>query len=101
MTITELYKIIVNRKKSEDTASYTASLFTSGTDRIIQKVGEESVEVVIAAKNDDRDEFVGEVADLYYHLLVLLVAKDISFEEIEMKLEERHTKKTGSKENNT
>lgn len=97
MTITELYKIIINRKNSGENQSYTSSLFNEGTDRIIQKVGEESVEVVIAAKNDDRDEFVGEVADLYYHLLVLLAAKDITLEDIETKLEERHAKKMKAK----
>ena len=90
MTIRELYKIIESRRNSDESTSYTRQLFDRGLDRIIQKVGEESVEVVIAAKNDENDEFIGEVADLVYHLLVLLVAKDIKITDIEWCLQERH-----------
>lgn len=93
MTIRELYTIIEERRTSDDGTSYTKQLFIDGLDRIIQKVGEESVEVVIAAKNDNKDEFVGEVADLVYHLLVLLVGKDITIENIEKRLQERHKAK--------
>lgn len=87
MTIRELYEIIESRRNNDESTSYTRQLFDRGLDRIIQKVGEESVEVVIAAKND---EFIGEVADLVYHLLVLLVAKDIKITDIERCLQERH-----------
>ncbi|MFC2574873.1 MAG: phosphoribosyl-ATP diphosphatase [Candidatus Saccharimonas sp.] len=90
MTIRELYEIIESRRNSDESTSYTRQLFDRGLDRIIQKVGEESVEVVIAAKNDENDEFIGEVADLVYHLLVLLVAKDIKITDIERCLHERH-----------
>ncbi|RYC73294.1 phosphoribosyl-ATP diphosphatase [Candidatus Nanosynsacchari sp. TM7_ANC_38.39_G1_1] len=90
MTIRELYEIIESRRNSDESTSYTRQLFDRGLDRIIQKVGEESVEVVIAAKNDENDEFIGEVADLVYHLLVLLVAKDIKITDIERCLQERH-----------
>ena len=92
MTIRELYEIIESRRNSDEDMSYTRQLFDRGLDRIIQKVGEESVEVVIAAKNDENDEFIGEVADLVYHLLVLLVAKDINITDIERYLQERHDK---------
>lgn len=92
MTIRELYEIIESRRNSDESTSYTRQLFDRGLDRIIQKVGEESVEVVIAAKNDENDEFIGEVADLVYHLLVLLVAKDINITDIERYLQERHDK---------
>lgn len=92
MTIRELYEIIESRRNSDEDTSYTRQLFDRGLDRIIQKVGEESVEVVIAAKNDENDEFIGEVADLVYHLLVLLVAKDIKITDIERRLQERHDK---------
>ena len=92
MTIRELYEIIESRRNSDESTSYTRQLFDRGLDRIIQKVGEESVEVVIAAKNDENDEFIGEVADLVYHLLVLLVAKDIKITDIERRLQERHDK---------
>ena len=90
MTIRELYKIIESRRNSDESTSYTKQLLDRGLDRVIQKVGEESVEVVIAAKNDENDEFIGEVADLVYHLLVLLVAKDIKITDIERCLQERH-----------
>ena len=90
MTIRELYEIIESRRNNDEGTSYTRQLFDRGLDRIIQKVGEESVEVVIAAKNDENDEFIGEVADLVYHLLVLLVAKDIKITDIERCLQERH-----------
>ena len=93
MTIRELYKIIESRRNSDESTSYTKQLLDRGLDRIIQKVGEESVEVVIAAKNDENDEFIGEVADLVYHLLVLLVAKDIKITDIERRLQERHDNK--------
>ena len=89
MTIRELYEIIESRRNSDET-SYTKQLLDRGLDRIIQKVGEESVEVVIAAKNNENDKFIGEVADLVYHLLVLLVAKDIKITDIERCLQERH-----------
>ncbi len=94
MTINELYNLIIERKNVPLEGSYTTSLFNDGLDRVVQKVGEESVEVVIAAKNDDRDEFIGEVADLHYHLLVLLAAKGVTVEDIEQRLSERHEQKT-------
>ena len=93
MTIRELYEIIESRRNNDESTSYTRQLFDRGLDRIIQKVGEESVEVVIAAKNDENDEFIGEVADLVYHLLVLLVTKDIKITDIERCLQERHDNK--------
>ena len=93
MKIRELYEIIESRRNSDESTSYTKQLLDRGLDRIIQKVGEESVEVVIAAKNDENDEFIGEVADLVYHLLVLLVAKDIKITDIEKRLQERYNNK--------
>lgn len=93
MTIRELYEIIESRRNGDESTSYTKQLLDRGLDRIIQKVGEESVEVVIAAKNDENDKFIGEVADLVYHLLVLLVAKDIKITDIEKRLQERYNNK--------
>lgn len=93
MTIRELYEIIESIRNSDESTSYTKQLLDRGLDRIIQKVGEESVEVVIAAKNDENDKFIGEVADLVYHLLVLLVAKDIKITDIEKRLQERYNNK--------
>lgn len=93
MTIRELYTIIEQKCVSGGNTSYTKSLFDDGLDRIAQKVGEESVEVVISAKNSDKEAFIGETADLVYHLLVLLVQKETTIDEIEQKLQERHAEK--------
>lgn len=71
--------------------SYTASLFRAGSNRIAQKVGEEAIELVIAAASQGKERTIEECADLLYHLLVLLAAKDIPFSEIENKLEERNS----------
>ncbi len=87
--IADLQKLIQERKQTMPEGSYTTELFQSGLDRITQKVGEEAVEVVIAAKNSKDDEFTNEVADLLYHLLVLLAEKDLSIEDVEKVLEKR------------
>lgn len=77
MTLDDLYKIIEDRKKSMPENSYVASLFNEGNDRIIQKVGEEATEAVIAAKNNNKSKLVSEVADLLFHILIMLVAYEI------------------------
>lgn len=76
----DLQKLIQSRKKEMPEGSYLASLFSEGLDRVAQKVGEEGVEVVISAKNDDREEFLGESADLLFHLMVLLAEKGESLD---------------------
>ena len=86
----KLEQLIRERKEHLPENSYTAKLFKSGLDRILRKVGEESGEVIIAAKNADRQEFKGEVADLIYHLMVLLREKDMSWQEVEDVLKARH-----------
>jgi phosphoribosyl-ATP pyrophosphohydrolase/phosphoribosyl-AMP cyclohydrolase len=88
-----LYDLIKERKKNLPENSYTTKLFRSGIDRIIQKVGEESIETVIAAKNKDKKEFIDESSDLIYHLLVLMAELDIGLDEIVNNLIQRHTKK--------
>lgn len=90
MTLEKLYQIIEERKKSTPAGSYVASLFAAGQDRIIQKVGEEAVEVVIASKNSDRSRIVSEAADLLFHMLILLSAKEITIKEILNELERRN-----------
>lgn len=72
MTLEELYKIIEDRKKEMPKNSYVASLFKKGADKIIQKVGEESTEVIVAAKNQSKKRIISEVADLIFHLLVMM-----------------------------
>mgnify|MGYP001590695227 CR=1 FL=1 len=90
MTINELYQIIENRKKEMPKDSYVTSLFRDGKDRIIQKVGEEAIEVVIAAKNESKDRIIAEVADLWFHTLVLLANYDINLSEIQKELSKRN-----------
>lgn len=88
--LNDLYKLIVTRKKELPEGSYTTKLFQRGTNRIIQKVGEEAIETVIAAKNRDRNEIINEVSDLVYHLFVMLAEQEIEFTEIVKNLESRH-----------
>lgn len=85
-----LQSLIKSRKENLPENSYTASLFLSGSDRIIQKFGEESVETLIAAKNRKRDEVINEASDLIYHLLVMLEEQNININEITDKLMSRH-----------
>ena len=89
MKINKLLEIIRDRKLKMPKDSYVASLFRLGEDRIIQKVGEEAIEVVIAAKNTNKKRIISEVADLLFHLLILIVSKDITLTEIEKELERR------------
>lgn len=85
-----LMELIAGRKKSPAEGSYTSYLFEKGLDKILKKVGEESTEVIIAAKGGDRGETVYEIADLAYHVLVLLVEMGISLDEIRSELRGRH-----------
>lgn len=86
---------IIHKRRDEPTpegakASYTKSLFAKGINKIAQKVGEEAVELVIEAKDDNAELFLGEAADLMYHYLVLLAAKDFTLEDVLNVLRERH-----------
>lgn len=85
-----LQGIIKDRKENPSSESYTTSLFNKGMNKIAQKVGEEAVELVIEAKDDNKDLFLGEAADLMYHYLVLLEAKEINLDEVIEILEKRH-----------
>lgn len=88
--LTRLEKLLKNRRETLPEDSYTASLFRDGLDKIAQKVGEEAVETVIEAKNDNRDAFLDESADLLFHLMVMLVEKEIPMRDIVGRLERRH-----------
>lgn len=92
MTLEKLYKIIQDRKTNRPGGSYTASLFNEGEDRIIQKIGEEAVEVIIAAKGRGKQKVISEMADLWYHCLVLLAKLNIKPEDIYKELEKRRKK---------
>lgn len=85
----QLYELIESRERDRPSNSYTTYLFDEGLDKILKKVGEESAETIIAAKNEDQGRVVSEVSDLMYHLLVLLVARGVSLEEISQELGQR------------
>ncbi|GMQ47000.1 bifunctional phosphoribosyl-AMP cyclohydrolase/phosphoribosyl-ATP diphosphatase HisIE [Vibrio sp. 10N] len=86
----QLEQLLAARKDADPESSYTASLYARGTKRISQKVGEEGVEVALAATSGDKDELVCESADLIYHLMVLLQDQGLSMNDVVNKLKERH-----------
>ena len=85
-----LYQLLQSRKKDLPEGSYTTYLFQKGLDKILKKVGEESTEVIIAGKAEDKAETIYEIADLAYHVLVLMVQMGISVEDIRLELSSRH-----------
>ncbi|MEX1062401.1 MAG: phosphoribosyl-ATP diphosphatase [Balneolaceae bacterium] len=85
----ELETLLKSRRKERPRDSYTSALFRKGIDKISQKVGEEAVELVIASKNDDEKETISESADLIFHLLVLLVEKEIPVDAVMRELKKR------------
>ncbi|AZQ13615.1 phosphoribosyl-ATP diphosphatase [Halorubrum sp. PV6] len=87
----ELFATIESRKADLPDGSYTASLFTheKGENAVLEKIGEESTEAILAAKDDDREELTAESADLVYHLLVLLAMKDIDLDDLRDELRTR------------
>ena len=85
-----LYQLLLSRKKELPEGSYTTYLFQKGLDKILKKVGEESTEVIIAGKAEDKAETIYEIADLAYHVLVLMVQMGISVENIRAELASRH-----------
>jgi phosphoribosyl-ATP pyrophosphohydrolase/phosphoribosyl-AMP cyclohydrolase len=94
--LNELYAMIEQRKKDRPEESYTTYLFNKGLDKILKKIGEEATETVIAAKNTDADRLAAEASDLIYHLLVLLVEKGVSLDDIRRELKNRKKPKTSS-----
>lgn len=85
----ELYDLIQSRQEQRPEGSYTTYLFDKGLDKILKKVGEESAETIIAAKNDDPKQLIAETADLLYHLLVMLVAKNVNLDDVRDELAQR------------
>lgn len=86
----QLEAIIRDRRRNPAVGSYTSRLFDEGREKIAQKVGEEAVELLIAALRQSRDEQLDELADLIYHTLVLMVELDLSLEDLRQRLRERH-----------
>lgn len=85
-----LMKLIEGRKTEKKEGSYTTYLFDKGLDKILKKVGEESTEVIIAAKAEDKAETIYEISDLVYHVMVLMIEAGISLDDIEKELASRH-----------
>lgn len=96
-TITDLDRIVAERAGITDGSSYTAALISRGIDKCAEKLGEEAVETVIAAVNGDDKAFIGESADLVYHLLVALHCRGLSLDDVASELEKR-TVQTGLEE---
>ena len=85
-----LYDLLVGRKKNMPEGSYTTYLFQKGLDKILKKVGEECTEVIIAGKADDKKETIYEIADLAYHVMVMMVEMGITVEDVQKELASRH-----------
>ncbi len=88
--LNRLYAILQDRKANPKPKSYTTKLFAAGEDEIVKKVGEEVVEVILAVKGQGDERVISEVADLFYHTLVLLTARGLTLAEVETELERRH-----------
>ena len=89
-TMDGLYELLEGRKKNLPEGSYTTYLFQKGIDKILKKIGEESTEVIIAGKADDKKETIYEIADLAYHIMVMMVEMGISVDDIRKELDSRH-----------
>jgi phosphoribosyl-AMP cyclohydrolase / phosphoribosyl-ATP pyrophosphohydrolase len=88
-TLSELFKLLCDRKKHPVEGSYTCKLYEGGDNKILKKIGEEAAEVVMACKDDNPEEIAGEVADLFYHSLVALAYHQVNLRDVYKKLEER------------
>ena len=88
-SLEKLEQVIANRKANPADSSYTSSLFAKGINKIAQKVGEEAVELVIESKDNSKEKFLGEAADLLFHYLILLQAKGYSLKDVEQVLADR------------
>jgi len=91
-TLEKLYQVVVDRKMNPQEGSYTCYLLDKGLDKILKKVGEESAETIIAAKNGVQEETVGEISDLIYHLTVMMVEQDIPLQAVLDELDRRSAK---------
>jgi phosphoribosyl-ATP pyrophosphohydrolase len=90
MTLDELFEIVLARQANSPAGSYTARLLAAGEDEIMKKVGEEAIEVILAAKGQGDERLISEMADLYYHSLVLLAARGLTLGAVEAELAVRH-----------
>jgi phosphoribosyl-ATP pyrophosphohydrolase len=90
--IDELWGILQERRANPRPGSYTAELLSMGEDEIVKKIGEEAVEVILAVKGQGNERVVEETADLIYHILVMLLSRGLSWEDIKTELSRRHTR---------
>jgi phosphoribosyl-ATP pyrophosphohydrolase len=95
--VEQLYEVIEERKNNPIEGSYTSYLFEKGIDKILKKVGEETTEVIIASKNNNKDEEVSEMCDLIYHLMVLMVNQGVAIDDIAQELDKRREKTCNKK----
>ncbi len=94
-TLVNLYNTIISRRENAQEGSYTCYLFEKGLDKILKKVGEECAETIIAAKNGNKEETVGEISDLIFHLFVMMANEDIDVADVMAELDKR-SEKTGN-----
>ncbi len=90
--ISELWGILQERRSNPRSGSYTAELLALGEDEIVKKIGEEAVEVILAVKGQGDERVVEETADLVYHILVMLLSRGLSWEDVQDELRKRHQK---------
>lgn len=88
----ELYEVVLDRKTNPQEGSYTCYLFEKGLDKILKKVGEECAETIIASKNTNDEDLIGEICDLIYHLTVLMAEREIPLEKVYEELDKRSAK---------
>ena len=91
-TLQGLYEVIKGRQENPQEGSYTCYLFEKGLDKILKKVGEECAETIIAAKNGDKDELVGEINDVFYHMMVMMNACGVSLADVCDEMDKRAAK---------
>jgi phosphoribosyl-AMP cyclohydrolase / phosphoribosyl-ATP pyrophosphohydrolase len=91
-TLSEVFNVIRDRRDNPQAGSYTNSLFEAGDNKILKKIGEEAAEVVMACKDDDKDDIAGEVADLFYHSLVAIAHHGVELRDVYKKLQDRRRK---------
>jgi phosphoribosyl-ATP pyrophosphohydrolase len=93
MILDDIHRIILKRKSNPSPDSYVSSIIAKGKDEVLKKIGEESAELIIASKDDDRPQIIHEIADLWFHCMVLMAQEGISHTDIMEELEDRFDKK--------
>ena len=95
MILDDLQRVILERRENPSADSYVSALFTKGKDEILKKIGEEAIEVIIASKASDRQQIIHELADLWFHCMVLMAEDGLSHDDVLRELEKRFGRKGG------